>query len=162
MSIIIFSRPIHSGKTTELLQWCNQQKNVCGILMPDINGSRKILDIKTKQLFDIECTDAENANELLTTIGKYNFYTAVFEKANLILITALTQKPNWLIVDEVGNLELEGKGFYDAIKKATDLYNKKNTGTLLITIRDSLFEEVIIFFKFKDYSVINSLEELDR
>ena len=41
MSIFIFSRPVHSGKTTELLHWCNQQKNIMGIAMPDINGSRK-------------------------------------------------------------------------------------------------------------------------
>ena len=43
MSIIIFSRPVHSGKTTELMQWCEQvsiKQNVAGILMPDIDGSR--------------------------------------------------------------------------------------------------------------------------
>jgi len=141
MSIIIFSRPIHSGKTTELLQWCNEQKNVCGILMPDISGSRKILDIKTKEVFDIECTDAENTKEPLTTIGKYHFYTAAFDKANLILLDSLAQKPNWLIIDEAGKLELEGKGFYSSIKKATELYNnKEKTGNLLITGRDSFCE----------------------
>ena len=162
MSIIIFSRPIHSGKTTELLQWCDQQKNISGILMPDINGNRKIMDIKTREVFDIECTDAENTNEPITTIGKYNFYTAAFEKANLILVNALSQKTDWLIIDEAGILELGGKGFYPAIKKAAELYNNKNSsGNLLITVRDSLCEEMIHFFKLGDCRVIHSLEELN-
>jgi len=73
MSIYIFSRPIHSGKTTELLQWCNLQKNIAGILMPDINGSRKILDLLTKDVFDIECTDAINTKEQITSIGRFKF-----------------------------------------------------------------------------------------
>ena len=161
MSIIIFSRPIHSGKTTELLRWCNKQKNIFGILMPDINGNRKILDLNTKDVFDIECTDVENTSELLTSIGRFHFYSNVFEKANSILLDALALNPEWLVIDEAGKLELEGKGFFDAIIKTADAYNnKKNTGNLLITVRDSLREEVIAFFKFKNYRIINELEEL--
>ena len=161
MSIIIFSRPIHSGKTTELLWWCNGQKNIYGILMPDINGSRKMLDLNTKDVFDIECTDVENTSELLSSIGRFHFYSKVFEKANSILLDALALNPEWLVIDEAGKLELEGKGLFDAIIKTTDAYNnKRNTGNLLITVRDSLCEEVISFFKFKDYRIINELEEL--
>ncbi len=161
MSITLFSRPIHSGKTTELLQWCNRQKNIYGILMPDINGRRKILDIKTKELFDVECADAEKTKEPLTTVGKFHFYTAAFEKANLILINALKHNPDWLVIDEAGKLELDGKGFYDSLKKITGVYNdKKNGGNLLITVRDSLCEEVARFFKLKDHRLISRLEEL--
>ncbi|MEP7255977.1 MAG: hypothetical protein ABI666_09370 [Ferruginibacter sp.] len=161
MSIIIFSRPIHSGKTTELLRWCNRQKNIFGILMPDINGSRKILDLNTKDVFDIECTDAKNTSEQLTSIGRFHFYSKVLKKANSILLDALALNPEWLVIDEAGKLELEGKGFFDAIAKTADAYNhKRNTGNLLITVRDSLCEEVISFFKFKDYRIINELDEL--
>jgi nucleoside-triphosphatase len=162
MSIIIFSRPIHSGKTTELLQWCDRKKNIHGILMPDINGSRKIFDLNTRLVFDIECTDAENTNEPLTSVGRFHFYTKSFNRANSILLDALMQSPDWLIIDEAGKLELKGKGFYTAIEKAADVYsNKKNTGNLLITVRDSLYEEVIRFFKLKNCRVIHSIEELD-
>ena len=161
MSIIIFSRPIHSGKTTELLQWCNRQKNICGILMPDINGQRKILDLRSKEVFDIECTDVLSTDEQLITVGRFYFYSKAFEKANSILLHAIALNPDWLVIDEAGKLELEGEGFYDAITKIADAYiNKRNTGNLLITVRDSLCEEVISFFKFKDYRIINELEEL--
>jgi len=160
MSIIIFTRPVHSGKTTQLLQWCNEQKNIHGILMPDINGSRKLLNISTKEIFKIECTNPENTNELLTTVGKYHFYTASFDKANLILLNALVNDPDWLIIDEAGKLELDGMGFYNAITAAVPIYESLSRGTLLITVRDSLCEKVIDFFKLKSYRVIHQLEEL--
>ena len=162
MSIFIFSRPVHSGKTSELLRWCNQQQNISGILMPDINGSRKILDLHTKAVFDIECTDAANTKEQLTSVGRFHFYTDAFEKGNLIIAQALTQNPDWLVIDEAGKLELAGKGFYEALKKATAFYsNTKTSGNLLITVRDSLCEEVISFFKIENCRVIHELEELN-
>jgi nucleoside-triphosphatase THEP1 len=161
MSIYIFSRPIHSGKTTELLQWCNQQKNITGVLMPDIDSSRKILDLHTKNIFDIECTDAANTKELLTSVGRFHFYTAAFEKANSIVLAALNQKPDWLVIDEAGKLELDGKGFYESIEKAIDFYSTdKVAGNLLITVRESLCNKVISFFKIKRALVIHQLEEL--
>ena len=159
MSIYIFSKPIHSGKTTALLQWSNHQKNISGILMPDINGSRKIVDLNTKDVFDIECIDALNTTEPLTSVGRFHFYTAAFDKANSILINALTQKPDWLVVDETGRLELEGRGFYNSILQAIDLYNNTDYPfNLLLTVRDSLCEEVISFFKIKNYTIIQELE----
>jgi nucleoside-triphosphatase THEP1 len=160
MSIYIFSRPIHNGKTTELLHWCDQQKNVYGILMPDIAGSRKILDLNSREIFDVECTDTTNTTEPLTTVGRFHFYSAAFEKANSILIDALAQRPGWLLIDEAGKLELERKGFYPAITSAVELYTKADVaGNLLITVRDSLCEEVISFFGIKNCQVILSLDE---
>ncbi|MEO6541092.1 MAG: hypothetical protein ABIN74_08890 [Ferruginibacter sp.] len=161
MGIYIFSRPIHSGKTSELLQWCNRQKNIHGILMPDINGSRKIFDIHTKTIFDIECIDTGSATEPLTSVGRFHFYSAAFEKANAILINALTQNPGWLVIDEAGKLELEEKGLYNGIINAVDHYNnEKKTGNLLITVRESLCAEAISFFKIKNVQVVHKPEEL--
>lgn len=159
MSIYIFSKPIQSGKTSELLEWCNFQKNINGILMPDINGCRKMLDIGTKEIFDAECFDAVNTKELLTSIGRFNFYTAAFEKANSILLHALSKNPDWLVIDEMGKLELKEEGFYKSIVESAKKYSDKtHSGNLLITVRDSLFEEVISFFSIKNFKVINSLD----
>ncbi len=161
MSIYIFSRPVHSGKTTELMQWCNQQKNIAGVLMPDINGSRKIFDLHTKNIFDIECTDATKTRDLLTSVGRFHFFTAAFEKANAIVQAALNQTTDWLIIDEAGKLELDGKGFYESIVKAVDLYsNEKVAGNLLITVRESLCNEVISFFKIKSFQIVHQLEDI--
>jgi len=161
MSIYIFSRPIHSGKTSELLQWCNLQENMHGILMPDIAGRRKIFNIHTKEIYDIECTDPTAATEPLTSVGRFHFYSAAFEKANSIILDALARDPAWLVIDEAGKLELEGKGFHEALKKATAFYSdSKTSGNLLITVRESLCEAVISFFEIMNYRVIHNLEEL--
>ena len=61
MSIIIFSKPVHSGKTTALLEWSKEQKNIAGILMPDMDGERKMFDIRTNEIFDAECKNADDA-----------------------------------------------------------------------------------------------------
>ena len=161
MSIYIFSRPIHSGKTTELRRWCDEQKNIAGILMPDIDGSRKILDLHSKGVFDIECADAANTKKLITSVGRFHFYTAAFEKANSIILAALNKTPGWLVIDEAGKLELEGKGFYESIVKAVDVYsNDKVAGNLLITVRESLCNEVISFFKIKNFQVVHQLVDI--
>ena len=74
---------------------------------------------------------------------------------------ALTQNPDWLIIDEAGKLELDGKGFNKSILKAVNFYNNdKVPGHLLITVRDSLCEKVISFFKIKNFKVIHNLEEI--
>lgn len=161
MSIYIFSRPIQSGKTTELLAWCDQQKSITGILMPDINRCRKFLNIESKEIFDAECVDPAGTTESLTKIGRFHFYTAAFEKANYILQKAFTQNPDWLVIDEAGRLELKGEGFYKAVADAVKLYSNINKpGHLLLTVRDSLCDETISFFHITDCKVINRLEEI--
>lgn len=156
MSIYIFSRPIHSGKTTELMQWCSKQKNMYGVLMPDINGSRKILDLHTKNVFDIECTGSVHTDEPLTIIGRFRFYTASFDKANQVILDAIAQNPYWLIIDEAGKLEIDGKGLYPSILKAVEFY-KNNPSNLLITVRESLLADVITFFNLDGCKLIHQL-----
>lgn len=161
MSIYIFSRPVHSGKTTELLQWCNEQENIYGVLMPDVNGSRKILDLHSKDVFDIECKDSANTNERLIPVGKFHFYTAAFEKANLIISSAVKQNPGWLVIDEAGKLELDGKGFYPCIKEAVEFYSgNHNSANLLMTVRDSLCADVIEYFKLRNHKIVHRLEDI--
>jgi nucleoside-triphosphatase len=161
MSIYIFSRPVHSGKTTELLEWSLRQNNIAGIVMPDIENSRKIVDLQTKAVFDIECTDAAHSRALLTTVGRFIFYTAAFDKANAIIAEALKQPPHWLVIDEAGKLELEEKGFYTSIRTAVEVYsNEKMCGNLLITVRESLLTGLIAFFKIKNVQVITQLKDL--
>ncbi len=161
MSIFIFSQPIHSGKTTQLLHWCNQQKNVTGILMPDIDGKRKILDLETKELFTIECDNPSDSPEELITVGKYHFYATAFKKANTILLSALSRNPQLLVIDEVGKLELEGKGFYPGVKKAIEDHEKKLISTqLILVVREGLYDEAVNFFKIKDHTLVHHVTEI--
>ena len=158
MSIIIFSRPVHSGKTTTLLEWSREQKSIGGILMPDMDGERKMLDIRTNEIFDAECKDAGDAKAATVNIGRFYFYASSFKKANSILMNEMVKAPQWLVIDEVGKLEMDGKGFYPALKKTTPFYKSPmNTSNLLLVIRDSLVEAVLSFFEIKDPMLINTL-----
>ena len=157
MHIFIFSKPIRSGKTTGLLHWSQRQKNITGILMPDINGKRHIQFIETNEKFIVECDDPDNTNERLVNIGRFHFYAAAFEKANSHIIQASAKPFDWLVIDEVGRLEIEEKGFYPALAILLHTGGYKN---LLLVVRDSLYEQVISFFKITDHVLIHQLNEL--
>jgi nucleoside-triphosphatase THEP1 len=158
MSIIIFSKPIHSGKTTALMQFCASQQNIGGILMPDVEGKRKMLDIRSNEYFEAECKDPVGKEWQLTSIGRYHFYSSAFEKANSILLKEMELSPQWLIIDEMGKLEMDGRGFYPALKELLPLYNTtKDTASLLLVARDTLVDTVISFFEIKDPLVISTL-----
>lgn len=157
MSIFIFSQPIRSGKTTMLMCWCNQQENVYGILMPDIQGRRMMFDIAAKNMFPAQCMDS-HTDQALVTIGKYTFFDDAFKKANVILLEALQLKPKWLVIDEIGNLEMDGKGFYNSAKPIIEDY-QSNDKNLLLTVRDSLISKVVSFFNISHYVHLNELDK---
>jgi len=163
MSIIIFSRPVRSGKTTELMQYCQEITNtkvVRGILMPDLDGSRKLFDINAKEWFDIECKDPSTTRRSLITVGAFHFYADAFEKANAIILQAAS-KSDLLIIDEVGKLELEQKGFYPCIKEILEKEEYKSpVKSLLLVVRDNLYEQVVQFFDIGQHTLINNLSDI--
>jgi len=163
MSIIIFSRPVRSGKTTALMQYCEEMKNkksVGGILMPDVGGSRKLLDIGSNEYFDIECKDPSTTTRSLIAIGNFYFFTDAFERANNIIVKAAL-KSDLLIIDEVGKLELEQKGFYPGIKEILDSgYHKGNISTLLLVVRENLYDQVTAFFNIAQHTMVNTTGDI--
>ena len=65
------------------------------------------------------------------------------------------------MIEESGKLEMEGKGFYKSLVKAVKFFqDEKTTGNLLITVRDSLCEDIVSFFKIKTALVIHQLKDL--
>lgn len=155
MSIIIYSAPVHSGKTTALINWCRDKKNIAGILMPDINGTRKFLNIETKEVFDAECKQPDQGVEELVSIGSYHFYESAFAKANNIILS-ISPSVKHIIIDEIGKLELQQKGLYEG---ATHLLSR-SPQKLILVVRDSLVEAVASAFNLTSYSLINSGEEI--
>lgn len=161
MSIFIFSKPIRSGKTTELLAWCKAKENCAGILMPDVDGVRKMYDIKACILFEAECKGQSISNKEMLTIGHYSFFKEAFNKANFIIETALILQPKWLIIDEVGKLELDKKGFYPSVSLAVECLKKcEFKGNLLLVVRESLLSNVTLLFNLKQFKVIDNCDKM--
>jgi nucleoside-triphosphatase THEP1 len=151
-NVIIFSRPIRTGKTTELLEWIKKRHDVYGILTPEVNGKRKFYNIESAETFNMEASESEEK----IVIGKFQFSKLAFTQAEQI-ISGNINKDGWLIIDEVGPLELDGNGFSAVLKEA--LLNRKYK--LLLVVRESLVEQVVSVFEIKGVSVIHSLESLN-
>lgn len=160
MPVIIFSRPIRTGKTTELLAWCRHLENLQGIAMPDTPEGRKIQDLSSGELFDAQCT--ATTEEKLIHIGPFSFYASAFERANQLLINAAAGMPDYLVIDEVGKLELLGQGFYPAVKSALEQYKRVDhpAKKLLLVVREPLLQQVCDFFAIKNPVIVHALQDI--
>jgi nucleoside-triphosphatase THEP1 len=152
--IFILTGPIQTGKTTSLEKWIISQPDVRGILTPVIDGKRMFRDIETGQLFMMEAK--ENESEVWK-IGKFVFSKVQFERAEKILLKAGNTN-GWLVIDEVGPLELQEKGFLHVIKKL--LAERKGPILLVVRDKDDMVNKVKQFFGLPGAKVIHSPEEL--
>ncbi len=158
-NIFILSKPIQSGKTTSLMEWCKGKNNVTGILTPDIEGSRKLYDIINKTYIDFEAKQPFTDTNIVS-IGKYNFLEHVFEKAQQIILNQTDS--DFLIIDEIGRLELnQSKGLEPALGIIIKKYlNKEISSNLILVIRDYLLEECIEKYQLQEAKIIDSIAEI--
>lgn len=136
--ILILTGAIKSGKTTRLMQWAASQKNIDGIFQPVIEYKRFIYHVSSRTLKQLENDQTEN----ITTIGKYNFSNETFKWAKNILVESFKKDLEYLIIDEVGPLELEGKGLEKAISyvfKNTDSFK----GKIVFVVRENLLDKFV-------------------
>ena len=77
----------------------------------------------------------------LTKIGNYNFLTSVFEWGREELYKAFLQKPKWLIIDEIGPLELRGEGLEPEVSRILNDDANDKTNVVLV-VRKTLLEKV--------------------
>jgi nucleoside-triphosphatase THEP1 len=153
--IYIFTGAIQTGKTTSLAEWSGKRPDVFGILTPVVNGKRVFMNAHTLEQFPMEASAGEAQ---VLTVGRFIFSMANFEIAAQIIREAI-QKEGWLVIDEIGPLELKEKGFSEVLKEAIAAANKKQN--LLLVIRESLVKEVIEYFHINDHIPI-SIAELNK
>ncbi len=153
--ILILSGTIQSGKTTSLFKHFSKSDTVGGFICPDVNGLRMIYFAAEKRLVPFQLNQLDN----VTSIGKFNFDQEVFIMASDILINPKTLEKNFVIVDEIGPLELKNQGFYHALETLIDNWRKKEYGTLILVVREYLIADVISKFNLSDSKII-SKEEL--
>ena len=149
--IFILTAPVQSGKTTSLLQWMAQRNDVHGILTPVVAGIRVFMNASTKEQFSMESTGGEE----VLSVGRFTFSKTAFEKAAKIISDGI-DKDDWLVIDEIGPLELRGEGFCDVFKEVLAKREKK----LLLVIREGLVNEVTEKFSLTGSQIINNPEDL--
>jgi len=136
--IKILTGPTKTGKTTRLMQWSANKKNIDGIFQPVIEGKRFIYHISSRSLKMLESDSEKNSIK----IGNYNFSRETFKWSQNILLNCFEQKLEWLIIDEIGPLELNGNGLEPVI---TSIINRLDNfeGNILFVVRETILEKFI-------------------
>ncbi len=143
MRITILTGPIKNGKTTKLFGFIKNLKSVSGILSPVVNNQRVLFHIGSKTIRNFE---SNNESDITIDVGRYRFLKSSFEWGNTMLINDLKQNYNYLIIDEIGKLELKDEGFHQScehIWKNKELYSTN----LIMVVRDYLVDDVLSKYK---------------
>jgi nucleoside-triphosphatase THEP1 len=148
--IFIYSGTIRSGKTTRLDNWIKKTSSVDGVLTPIINGKRYIKFVSTGKMSLLE-SDLSDAS-IVEQIGKYKFLKNTFHKSHEYLLRLIINPPKWIVIDEIGFLELDGMGFEPAVSQLMNKLKNKSDVNILLVVRDFLKDNVINYYKIKSDS----------
>ena len=157
--IYILTGAIRSGKTTALLDWSKNKNDIDGLLCPDdAHGKRYFLKLKNKTTFKLE---AEAETEAIVAIGNFKFLQSAFNEANdyLILEASKTER-QYLIIDEIGKLELKNEGLHVSTKVLISQFRSKDNSHLILVVRDYLLDAVLDHYGITECSILNT-EDLE-
>jgi nucleoside-triphosphatase len=153
--IYILTGAIRTGKTTTLFDWINDRNDVDGLICPDNeNGKRYFLKIKKNEDFNLEA-EAEVESEDVIKIGSFQFLKAAFKEANDYLISTASETENrYLIIDELGKLELKNKGLHRSAEALISRFKNDNAQHVILVVRDYLLDAVLQHYGITEYSIL--------
>ena len=144
---IFLTGPLHEGKTTACWKAIPGIRatgcKVAGFVSPPLlsaDGVKvgiEMLDLATgkRQIFARVVEPGE-----LATVGVYRISEDAIEWAQKVLAAALLSGADWIVVDEIGPLELHrGDGFAFALEPLADSVRIPNA---IIVVRDALADEL--------------------
>jgi len=141
--IVIITGDVHQGKTTFaqkiVADLHSQNIRIAGFFSVGINenGIRtkfNLVDIGSSRQIEL-CSDKKNENRL--KFGKYYFNSEAISFGYDILDSNNLSDKQLIVIDEVGHLELNGKGWSNAIENIT----RNNTVPQLWIVRKSLVQK---------------------
>ncbi|MCS7036483.1 MAG: hypothetical protein RMJ33_04075 [Saprospiraceae bacterium] len=159
-NLYLYSAPVHSGKTTALMAWAKGRTDLGGFLAPDLDdGLRYLLTLRDRQWHPFQVK--ESADEAVVTICRYQFKASAFALAHQTLLSDARLPTPWLVVDEVGKLELQGLGHEPALSQVVHMWKSgEYPGRLLLVVRSELLFDVVEKYGLHGARVLSSLEEL--
>lgn len=161
--IYLYTAPIKTGKTTALLNWVKDRKDVGGILAPDIDELRYIYRLRDRSMHDYQVKQAQLIDipePDILNICKFNFLRSSFELAKSIIKEDVQTNINYVVIDEVGKLELKDEGLQPIVAEVIDLCSRNQSDSnLIIVIRDTLLFDVVMHFDLEGYKVIELNED---
>ena len=144
--IQVVTGDVQSGKTTKLFTYIKKLPSVDGILVPIVNEKRMLYHISSKvmRIFEVD-----NASSKTISIGKYIFLKESFDWANKKILQSYNDEPEYLIIDEIGKLELKKEGLHDSFETIVKSISHSNT-SLILVIRNYLLNEVMRSYNISD------------
>lgn len=91
--------------------------------------------------------------EAIMTCGRFSFLKSGLEFAEAIIDDVIVSGADPVFIDEIGPLELSGKGFSEIFKKILG-----SGKTVYAAARIHLIDEIVSFFEIEDYSIISNSE----
>lgn len=143
---VLLTGEVGSGKSTRLSEWAHGRPAVSGVLQMSEGGARALVNLQTGARRPLDADEAESDS---LVVGRYRFRRAVFEWAGELLRTA---PAGWVIVDEVGPLELRGEGLDAAIR---ELCGRPDC-SLILVVRTGLVPAVIARYGLQDPVVLTA------
>ena len=159
--VIIVTGRIHQGKTTFLKQITdnlNEKKiKTAGFLSigTDDNGERTgfhLYDLQTSEIVEL-CTTASHSDWL--KYGKYYFNPKGIQKGVDILNTGNLADRQVVIIDEIGPIEINNKGWSEAVEKICSTAKIPQ----IWVVRDSLVNKVVKKWNAGDVYIFNISED---
>ncbi len=152
-AVYILTAPIQTGKTTSLVAWSEKREDVYGILTPVVDGKRMFMNAHNRQLFLMEAKEGETET---LSVGRFIFGKANFEKAIQIIRDGIDKK-GWLVIDEIGPMEIRGEGFSHVVKEV--LAKRKHNILLVVRDKEDMVEKVKNQFGISNAITISSINE---
>lgn len=139
--IHFLSGPVHSGKTSKLSKWVKKTPNADGILSPVIDGKRFIKHISSGHIKRLDISKPHPDSDIIN-VGTNAFSRKTFLWAEKVLLSCFTKKLDWCIIDEIGHLEIKGKGLDKAV---TTLFYSDHLpiNNIVLVVRSNLIDNVI-------------------
>ncbi len=152
--VIIVTGKINSGKTTKLLDLFKDDLSIDDgfVSIKKFNKSHEVEGYALQRLMTMDeypwLSKSTPSNE---KIGDYYINQKTLEIVEKIISDLLTSRVQNIYLDEVGRLELEGRGFDKIIKEIL-----KHDVNLTIAVRDKFVDEVVERYHIKDYKIIQA------
>lgn len=152
--ITIVTGEMNSGKTTKLLDLYKQNSGAGFVLIKKMDNEQILgfdyLELGTNKSGVF--IRKEKMESVRDTLGPYYFSGTAFEYIEASFEKYLINKMQPLYLDEVGQLELDKRGYFFLIKKI--LRRMDQATHLYLTVRKKYLKEVINEFQLKNVTII--------
>ena len=158
--MIIISGHKNQGKTTQIKRFIDflqeKQQTIVGFYSEKVINNNKIVGYDIVNIPDNEKFKFLRmvGNEKQQKIGPFYIDDFALAEGVIQIKKAIINQTAFLIIDEVGKLELNNKGWYAALERAFAQFK----GEIILAVRTEFIEKVIQKWHLKNVQIIGTSE----